>query len=117
MARSAVHEERNHGAGARRKQRGLGLQVKGLRPARHVGQRGEEFFLPQQPRESDAADAHRVTREEVAAGPEAGGGITSAGEELYSGWGRKKTKKGEKGTKKHSLPPIPIKGGGLLGFF
>src|SRR5205823_302634 len=68
VARTAVHEERDHGAGARREQRNLGLEVKRLWLTGHAGRCGEEVFLSQQPREGDAAEAKRVAREKLAAG-------------------------------------------------
>jgi len=47
-----VHEERDHGASARTDSGSFRFQVKGLRLARRCGRRGEEVFLPQQPREA-----------------------------------------------------------------
>src|SRR6185436_2073007 len=87
VARPAVHEERDHGAGARTKLWDLGLEVKGLRSTRHVRRCGEEVFLPQQPRESDASDAHRVAREKVAAGPELDGACTRVRCHFHTAWG------------------------------
>src|SRR5207249_11036461 len=74
-----------HGLRAGRKQRGLRLEVKGLRPARHVRRRGQKLFLSQQPCESDTADPHRITCEEVAAGPGSGSGA-SVQNHFHAAW-------------------------------